>query len=79
MALAPVPQKIPIVGPKGFLTEIWAKFFRDLWASAGGLDGPSNADLQEDLESLTTTVSSNTTDINTLRADVDGLLQGPNL
>lgn len=49
MALSPVPQRVPVLGPNGLLTPPWAAFFRDLYDRVGGATGTDAATVASNL------------------------------
>jgi hypothetical protein len=49
MALSPVPQRTPVIGPNGLLTAPWAAFFRDLYQRVGGATGTDAATVASNL------------------------------
>jgi hypothetical protein len=46
-----VPYKSQLLTPQGFLTEPWAKFFRQLSVRIGGYAALTNVELEEQIES----------------------------
>ena len=86
----PIPYKTPLNDARGFVTEPWSKFFRQLFLRIGGADALSNSELEElsvtDLETLKTQVTQLQTSLQASQATiaqlsgfVDGLNQGPRL
>lgn len=66
-ALPPLPYKTPVINERGFLTEPWAKLFRQLWVRVGGSIALTNLELEELQEADLVTITS---DITALQASV---------
>ena len=76
--LPPVPYKTPMQDESGFLSEPWSKWFRQAFARMGGVDAPTNKDLQSSntgaLLSLQTSVAVLQSQVSSLQL---GLGNGP--
>ena len=86
----PPPYKSPVITPQGFLTDVWSKWFRQVFSRIGGSVALSNTQLEalpaaslatvnSRLSALEITSASNTTRITTLESQVSALNQGPTL
>lgn len=88
--LPPVPYKSPLVDNSGFLTPPWATFFRQVFQRIGGPIALSNIELEslqlqeisgleDEVDALQVTVSSQSTQISNLQTLTNDLGQGPEL
>ncbi len=85
VTVPPVPYKTPMTDSSGRLSNMWSKWFREVFERIGGTIAPSNSDLvgvvelstlEGDISSLETITTTQTADINALEAMVEGLQQG---
>jgi hypothetical protein len=68
----PVPYKQPVLKRDGFLNEVWAKWFQLLFTRVGGVQAPSNSDVERSIKSLETRATN-------LESSVNDLNQGRHL
>ena len=76
--IPPIPYKVPVIDERtGLISQQWGKFIRQLFLRAGGVDALSNLELENANTSTDSQTTTNTTNISTLRDDVDLILKGP--
>jgi hypothetical protein len=76
-ALPPIPMKVPLADQQGYMSQPWAKFILQLFDRVGGAIALSNLQLEElqasDLATITATLTSLDTRIDTLEAAVSAV------
>jgi hypothetical protein len=78
--LPPVPYKSLMAGDDGFVSEPWSKWFRQAFKRMGGVDAPTNKDLQASQLPAITALQSQVTSLNSqFSAITTGLGVGPTL
>lgn len=77
--LPPVPYKIKFTNDAGFLSDPWAKWFRQLFTRIGGSVALTNADLEADIAALEATTATHTSNISSLQTSINDILQGRTL
>jgi hypothetical protein len=76
-ALPPIPYKQPLTDVNsGSMSDIWSKWFRDMYQRIGGALSSTNEELSDQMATLQTTVSSLQTTVNSHTTILDGISNG---
>lgn len=68
-----VPYKAPFAGKDGYLSPVWANWFRDLFQRIGGNEALTNQELEGNTTDFSAQISSLQTQVTTLSGEVDAL------
>lgn len=86
----PVPYKSPLSNKNGFISEVWAKWFRQVFHRIGGNIALTNIELEDTtsaevtaldlrVDALETLTLSHTSSISNLQENINDLKQGRHL